>query len=110
MSRVSKPVVLSLVAVLTLYCFVLPVPLAVASSPPVRCHEHGGGAPSSDGSKMLCCLTGHDVAILQLCILNQPTIAASIAATPEISAHMTALPNAVPTLSEDPPGRIPLRI
>jgi len=85
---------------------------ALAHDRPSGCHGHGGNIPAhAPGYE--CCLTGHDVAVLQTSHAPRPA-AQYRQADPEVEPSSTAAILLVvqPSLlrSADPPGTTPLRI
>jgi hypothetical protein len=115
MRRFPKSCVLLLIAVVA--ASVLGNASILVHSQPLEppaggCHEHGSNAPSPQSTTFHCCLTGHNVAVLQASHSAEPLLR-SIQAELVIAAPVTS-PAArfEKTLisSGDPPGVTALRI
>jgi len=76
------------------------------------CHEHGGKTPAQAPNHD-CCLTGHDVAVLQVSHVPRPLIQGPLAALELqtlLDAAFSAATKPSSVSSPDPPDIVPLRI
>jgi len=96
--------------------------LAAPGERPAGCHAHGGrslpdsqlppSAPPAPASRQ-CCLTGHDVAVVQASHHtppSQPWTRVTVQIAPALTECFLSGPEVSMVLSADPPGLTPLRI
>ena len=90
----------------------IPVHPLLSERPP-GCHEHGGPAPSPSPADAQCCLTGHNVAVLQAAHAAQPLLSGEqldLVAGPPAKAVGIAWEHLFTISAAQPPGSHPLRI
>lgn len=85
---------------------------ALASERPSGCHEHGSQTPAPPSTSYQCCLTGHNIAVLQATQSEQPpfTIRSEFPVEPATSLLEDAGYIERTIASGAPPGVTPLRI
>ena len=96
---------------LMLHAGLLPSPAAQTSA---RCHQHSHKAPSPQPRSYVCCLSGHDTAIIQASTIVGPSYDGQVVGAgfePHIASARVSVGGPLPSTSPGDPPVIPaLRI